>query len=101
MPTQGLNLDVAAGLSATKSVAGIVDEMQQVIRSIQTSSNDAVAMWKGRASSAFDTTQADWNSSATKLQLALDDIKAKLSTSFGNYNDQDDQGAAGFGSLNI
>lgn len=101
MPTQGLNLDVSAGLAATKSVAGIVDEMQQVIRSIQTSSNDAVSMWKGRASSAFDTTQADWNSSATKLQLALDDIKAKLSTSFSNYNDQDDQGAAGFGALNL
>lgn len=99
MPAQGLDLDVTAGLATTKSVAGIVEEMQQVIRSIQTSSTEAVAMWKGRASSAFDTTQADWNSSATKLQLALDDIKAKLASSFTNYGDQDDQAASGFGSV--
>ncbi len=98
---QGLNLDVAAGMASTKSVAGIVEEMQQVIRSIQSSSTEAVSVWKGRASTAFDTTQADWNSSATKLQLALDDIKAKLSTSFTNYGDQDDAGASGFGALNV
>ncbi|GAB19923.1 hypothetical protein GOEFS_096_01000 [Gordonia effusa NBRC 100432] len=103
MPTQGLNLDVSTGLASTKSVAGLVDEMQQVIRAIQTSSTEAVSMWKGRASSAFDTTSADWSSSATKLQLALDDIKVKLASSFTNYGDQDDQAAAGFsgGNLNI
>lgn len=96
MATQGLNLDVAAGLATTKSVAGIIEEMQQVIKTIQSSSTEAVSMWKGRASSAFDTTQADWNASATKLQLALDDIKTKLNSSFNNYGDQDDQGAGGF-----
>ena len=32
MPGSGLNLDVGASMASAKSVAGIVDEMQQVIR---------------------------------------------------------------------
>lgn len=47
MPGSGLNLDVAASMASAKSVAGIVDEMQQVIRAIQTASQNAATTWKG------------------------------------------------------
>ncbi|GAB09957.1 hypothetical protein GOARA_050_00190 [Gordonia araii NBRC 100433] len=94
MPGSGLNLDVAASMASTKSVAGIVDEMQQVIRAIQQASQNAATTWKGRASGAYDTTHADWSASATKLNVALEDIKAKLTSSFAGYGDEDDSGAA-------
>lgn len=100
----GVNVDTAAGLATTQKVSGIVDEMQQCIKRIAGAADTGLASWDGNASRAFDNVHTDWNSSAIKLQAALDDIKNKLNTGFRGYEDHDHTAAAGIpsnGTLNL
>ncbi|MGV9713775.1 WXG100 family type VII secretion target [Gordonia sp. NPDC003424] len=85
----GLNLDVAAAQASSKSISGIVDAMHGILRQIQVSSQTGMTTWNGQASKSFDATQTDWSGTAAKLQAALDDIEAKLTTGFTGYDDHD------------
>ncbi|MXP20569.1 WXG100 family type VII secretion target [Gordonia sp. HNM0687] len=88
-PASGVHVDVAAGQSAAQSVAGIVGEMKQILGRIQASSQDGGASWQGSAWKAFDATSTDWSATARKLEQALDEIEAKLTTGFKGYAEQD------------
>ncbi|MGV9672649.1 MULTISPECIES: WXG100 family type VII secretion target [unclassified Gordonia (in: high G+C Gram-positive bacteria)] len=92
-----VDLDVASGMSTAQSVSQIVDEMQGIIRQIAGTASTGMASWNGRASTAFDSTHSDWNSSATALNQALDDIRTQLTAGFTGYEDHDGAAAAGFG----
>lgn len=92
-----VDLDVAAGQATVHTVSQLVDDMQGIIRQIATTASTGTATWNGRASNAFGSTHSDWNSSATALNAALDDIRSKLSAGFAGYEDQDAQAAGGFG----
>ncbi|MFT4126413.1 MAG: WXG100 family type VII secretion target [Gordonia sp. (in: high G+C Gram-positive bacteria)] len=92
-----VDVDVAAGLATAQSVSHIVDDMQGIIRQIASSAQGGLASWRGQASGAFDGTHSDWNSSATALNAALDDIRTKLTAGFNGYDDHDAQAAGGFG----
>ncbi|QTI68105.1 WXG100 family type VII secretion target [Gordonia polyisoprenivorans] len=92
-----VNVDVESGLATAQSVSQIVDDMQGVIRQIATAASTGVSSWNGRASNAFDNIHTDWNSSATALNAALDDIRTQLTAGFSGYDDQDSQAAGGFG----
>lgn len=85
----GLNLDVVAAQASAKSISGIVDEMHGILRQIQGSSQTGMATWNGKAARSFDATQTDWSSVAAKLQAALNDIEAKLTTGFRGYDEHD------------
>ncbi|MFW0792225.1 WXG100 family type VII secretion target [Gordonia sp. CPCC 205515] len=85
----GLNLDVAAAQASSKSISGIVDAMHGILRQIQTSSQTGMATWHGQASKSFDSTQTDWSGTAAKLQAALNDIEARLTTGFKGYDEHD------------
>lgn len=92
-----VDVDVASGQATAQSVSQIVDDMQAIIRQIASAASNGTASWNGRASSAFDTTHGDWNSSANTLNQALDDIRNKLTAGFSGYEDHDAQAAGGFG----
>jgi WXG100 family type VII secretion target len=92
--TNGLDLDVAAGLASTQSVGNIVDDMGTVLARITADAEEALALWKGNASGAFQGAVTAWKDEATQLQTALDALKTSLSTGFNGY-DAEDQDTAG------
>ena len=91
-----VKVDVESAMATTKSVAGVVADMQETIGRIARASSNGAASWQGKASAAFTDTHADWNSSALALHNALDDIRNKLSSGFAGYDDNDAQIAGGF-----
>ncbi|MGV9827061.1 MULTISPECIES: WXG100 family type VII secretion target [unclassified Gordonia (in: high G+C Gram-positive bacteria)] len=91
-----VDIDVSSALGTAQSVSGLVDEMQETINRIGRASANGVADWGGKASSAFDTTHTDWNSSAMTLNSALNDIRTQLTSGFTGYEDHDGQAASGF-----
>lgn len=92
--TNGLELDVAAGLASTKSVGDIVADMGTVLARITADADEALALWKGNASGAFQNAVTAWKDEATQLQTALEGLKTSLSTGFNGY-DSEDQDTAG------
>lgn len=86
---QGLKLDVGAGQASAASIKGVVDEMGRILAQIQKSAASGKSGWAGKASSAFESTHTDWQAIAVKLQTALDEIEAKLTTGFRGYDDED------------
>ncbi|NDK91278.1 WXG100 family type VII secretion target [Gordonia desulfuricans] len=93
-----VDIDVSSGLATAQTVSQIVDDMQGVIRQIASTASSGMATWSGRASTAFDATHTDWNSSANTLNQALDDIRTKLTAGFTGYEDHDAMAAADLGS---
>lgn len=91
-----VDVDVAAGLATAQKVSGIVDEMQQTVGRIANAANTGLASWTGKASGAFEGVHVDWNSSATALNNALDDIRNKLTAGFSGYEDHDTQASNAF-----
>lgn len=91
-----VKVDIESAMATTKSVAGVVADMQETIGRIARASSNGAASWQGKASAAFTDTHADWNSSALALHNALDDIRNKLSSGFAGYEDSDAQVASGF-----
>jgi WXG100 family type VII secretion target len=92
--TNGLELDVESGLASTKSVGDIVADMGTVLARITADADEALALWKGTASGAFQGAVTAWKDEATQLQTALDSLKTSLSTGFNGY-DAEDQDTAG------
>lgn len=92
-----VDVDVVSGQATAQQVSQIVDDMQSVIRQIATAASTGVSSWTGRASNAFDNTHTDWNSSATALSTALDDIRNQLTAGFNGYDDHDSSAAGAFG----
>ncbi|GEE04006.1 hypothetical protein nbrc107696_44520 [Gordonia spumicola] len=92
--TTGLNVDVGASQASASSIRGLVAEMQSVISRIQSSASSGVTTWSGKASTSFEGSHTDWHGTATRLQQALDDIEAKLTTGFRGYDDEDASAAA-------
>ena len=84
-----VDLDVASGQATVQTVSGIVDDMQGIIRQIAATASTGMSTWNGQASRAFDSTHSEWNSAATALNSALDDIRTQLSAGFVGYEDQD------------
>ncbi|MCF8609891.1 WXG100 family type VII secretion target [Gordonia sp. HY285] len=87
--TTGLNVDLGASQASTASIKGIVGEMQGIISRIQSAAGTGQSTWDGKASNAFGGSHADWHGTATRLQHALDEIEAKLTTGFRGYDDED------------
>lgn len=87
--TTGLNVDLGASQASTASIKGIVSEMQGIIGRIQSAAGTGQSTWDGKASNAFGTSHTDWHGTATRLQNALDEIEAKLTTGFRGYDDED------------
>ncbi|MFW0784084.1 WXG100 family type VII secretion target [Gordonia sp. CPCC 206044] len=85
----GLNLDVAAAQASSKTISGIVEQMHSVLRQVQNSAQSGLATWSGQASRSYDATQNDWSVTAAKLQAALNDIEAQLTTGFRGYDEHD------------
>ncbi|MFT3717038.1 MAG: WXG100 family type VII secretion target [Gordonia sp. (in: high G+C Gram-positive bacteria)] len=85
----GLNLDVPGGQAAASSIKGIVGDMRGIIGRIKASAAGGLSDWGGTAARTFDHTHTDWHATATRLEQALDDIEAKLTTGFRGYDDQD------------
>ncbi|MBB4137645.1 WXG100 family type VII secretion target [Gordonia humi] len=92
--TTGLNVDLGASQASTASIKGIVSEMQGIIGRIQSAAANGSSTWDGKASTTFDGTHTDWHQTATRLQHALDEIEAKLTTGFRGYDDEDATAAA-------
>lgn len=85
----GLHLDGAAAQQSTQSISQIVTEMKSILTRIENSSADGIATWSGQASRSFGTTQGDWSGTATKMQAALNEIEAKLTSGFRGYHGHD------------
>ncbi|MEE3850988.1 WXG100 family type VII secretion target [Gordonia sp. LSe1-13] len=92
----GLNLDTAGAQASVKSISGIVNEMQAILGTIQKQTAAGQETWFGRASEAFGTTNADWHTSATKLQAVLQEIENALMSGFTEYEDIDSSAAQPF-----
>ena len=85
----GLHLDGGAAQKSTQSISQIVADMKGILSKIEASSADGIATWSGQASRSFGTTQGDWSGTASKLQVALNEIEAKLTTGFKGYHGHD------------
>lgn len=92
--TNGLEIDVAAGLGTTKSVGTIVSDMGTVLDRITNDADEALALWKGSASGAFQGAVTAWRDEAAQLKTALEGLQQSLSTGFNGY-EAEDQDLAG------
>lgn len=89
--SNGVSIDLAASQSSADSIGTIVGEMKGILNQIQTSAGTGQASWSGQAATAFGNTHNNWQDLATRLNTALDEIEANLTTSFKGYDSQDSE----------
>ncbi|MBD0022772.1 WXG100 family type VII secretion target [Gordonia pseudamarae] len=92
--SNGVSIDLAASQSSANSISTIVGEMKGILGQIRTSAGTGQSTWSGQAAIAFGNTHNNWQDVATRLNTALNEIEANLTTSFKGYDSQDSEVAS-------
>lgn len=83
------NTDAISGTAKQFSghVTSLIDLINQIGKNIEDLRNE----WQGSAAYSFDTIMTDWNTGASNIQTALDDITKNLDAAGYNYADLETQ----------
>lgn len=103
----GENLNASTGdiQSAAARIDGISSEIRGVVKRLGDEVAASAGYWAGTSQRSFDTTMAQWNSGAQKLNAVLDDISRRLRDSGVAYDVAEEENAranaASIPSLNV
>ncbi len=84
-------VDSARVATASSAVSGSVTAIRSEVTAMMRHLTDLQASWRGSAANSFTGVMAQWQSTQTHVEAALDDITAALGAAARTYADAEAQ----------